>query len=173
MNSNTFYFPKYYFLKFVILYFFLNNFIIPIVFYFGDELDTIIFIVIPLSAIAQLIVSCVVFIEYYIVLEPTSLTIIDKAICRKKRKSYFYTELEKIELINQTTFYLVKKNGEKEKIFSFEKEQIEEEFKEENEDNENGVRKIFYDYAKKRREIKIQGINYFLNYVNFYIKGYS
>ena len=68
MNSNTFYFPKYYFLKFVILYFFLNDFIIPIVFYFGDELDTIIIIVIPLSAIAQLIVSCVVFIEYYIVL---------------------------------------------------------------------------------------------------------
>ena len=66
MNSNTFYFPKYYFLKFVILYFFLNNFIIPIVFYFGDELDTIIIIVIPLSSIAQLIVSCVVFIEYYI-----------------------------------------------------------------------------------------------------------
>ena len=110
----------------------------------------------------------------YSSIDPTTLTIIDKAICRKKRKSYFYTELEKIELINRTTFYLVKENGEKEKIFSFEKEKIvEEEFKEENEDNETGVRKIFYDFAKKRREKKIQGINYFLNYVNFYIKGYS
>ena len=124
INSNTFYFPKYYLLKFMILFFFLNCIIVPIVFYFNSLLDTFIIIMIPLSIIAGIVVSCVLFIEVFIVIESTTLTIIDKAICRKKRKSYFFTELEKIELINQTTFYLVKKNGEKEKLFSFAKIEI-------------------------------------------------
>ena len=48
---------------------------------------------------------------------------------------------------------------EKKKNISFEKEQIiEEDFKEENKDNETEIRKIFYDFAKKRREKKLQGI---------------
>ena len=69
---------------------------------------------------------------------------------------------------------MVKKNGEKEKLFSFDKNKVgKEDFEETNEDDKIGERKIFYDYFKKRREIGIKGINYFLNYINYYIKGYN
>ena len=117
IGENRYYFPKCIIFKYIFLYFFLNSIITPIVFYFASELDLLIFIICPIFLTLEFIVSCIIVIEVYIILEPCSLVIIYGAIFYKKRKTYYYTEIEDVVSINNSGCYLVLKNGEEENIF--------------------------------------------------------
>ena len=63
-----------------------------------------------------MIISCIIVIEVTIVLEPCSLVVIYGAIFYKKRKAYYYTEIENV-IAKDFDFYFLLKNGEEENIF--------------------------------------------------------
>ena len=115
IGQNKYYLPKCIIFKYIFLYFFINSIVTPIVFFFVSELDLIIIIICPIYLTIELIISCIVVIEVSIVLEPCSLVVIYGAIFYKKRKTYYYTEIENV-VANGFGLYLILKNGEEENI---------------------------------------------------------
>ena len=131
INSNTFFYSECYILRYIVLYFVINAILTPVVFYFANNFDLLIIILPPVVLIIAILISCFLFLDIYIVIDSSNFTIKKGAICRRKGRSYFIGEINKIDLesptydnekniqIQRYGFYLFKSTGEKEFLFKF------------------------------------------------------
>ena len=157
ITSNTFFYSECYFLRYIVLYFAICAIFEPVVFYYVNNFDLLMIILPPVILIIVILVSCFLFLDTYIVIDSSNFTIKKGAICRKKGRSYFIGEIDKIDLdsptydnekniqIQRFGFYLFKATGEKELLFKF---------------NPSGGSK----------EIDMESVNEFLNDINSLIK---
>ena len=157
INSNTFFYSECYFLRYIVLYFVICAILEPVFFYFVNNFDLLMMIFPPVVLIAAILVSCFLFLDTYIVIESSNFTIKKGAICRKKGRSYFIGEINKIDLdsptydnekniqIQRFDFYLFKASGEKEFLFKFKP-------------------------SEDSNEIDMESVNEFLNDINSLIK---
>ena len=135
LNSTTFFFSEFYFLRYLIYYFIVGSLCIPLVYYDQDELNLIIIIISSSILLLLIIISCILFLETYLIFDSNTLKVVKKAICRKKSQHYFFGEIEKIDLdededvynnenqieVHNIRFYLFKTSGEKILLFKYHK----------------------------------------------------
>ena len=129
ITSNTFFYSEYYFLRYIVLYFAICSIFEPLVFFYSNNSDLLMIILPPIIIIIAILVSCFLFFDTYIVIKSRNFTIKKGAICRKKCRSYFIGEINKIDLdsptydneknikIQRIGFYVFKETGEKEFLF--------------------------------------------------------
>ncbi len=133
LDSNTFFYSEFYFFRYIVLYFTICALCTPLIFYDPKKLDLLIVILPPSILLIIIIVSCVIFLDTYIIFDSNTIKVMKKAICRKKGQNYFLGEIEKIDLgevvyndnneieSKSIIFYLFKTTGEKQLLFKYNK----------------------------------------------------
>ena len=128
IKPNTFFYTKFYFIRYLVIYFIIGALFAPMMFFYSDDNnnDITLLIVPPIVLIITVVFSCFVFLDNYFIVDSNTFTIMKKALCRKKVRTYFFGELDKIDLESPVSdnekkvsnqvfnFYLIKTSGEKE-----------------------------------------------------------